>query len=162
MDLRELDVVTYKLYQEVSAGGVVLYREDGKDYIVAVERENVKDISLPKGHQDTGESLQETAKREVLEETGFEAKPLTYLGNFTYVVKAGEEASAMRMVHWFLMEVTGGKPREANDEVKKVKLIPLDSDFSELSYDNERDFIKIAKEDIENKLPEMVDKNGGN
>lgn len=162
MDLRKLDIANYKLYQETSAGGVVLYKKGGKKYIVVIEREKVRDISLPKGHQRIGESLQKTAIREVLEETGFKAEPRTYLGSFTYVVKTSKCTSAMRTVHWFLMEVIGGKLHKGNKEVKRVKLIPLESTFGELSYDNDRDFVKIAKEDIENKLPEILKVNDKN
>ena len=61
--------------------------ENGIASVVAIDRVAVKDTSLPKGHQEPGESLQQTAIREVLEETGFRAKPVEYLGEFTYEVK---------------------------------------------------------------------------
>ncbi|GEM_PF-1435311 len=55
------------------AGGVVV-RRDGDRYWVAVEREVGLDRGdywfIPKGHMDSGETLEEAARREIFEETG--------------------------------------------------------------------------------------------
>src|SRR3989304_74405 len=96
----EVDVKNYRLYQEVSAGGVAIEQKDGVYHVVVIEREKMNDHCLPKGHQDEGESFQETAIRELKEETGFDTKPLAYLGDFTYSVKNDEKKRiVMRTVH---------------------------------------------------------------
>lgn len=142
-----LDIKNYKLIQEVSAGGVVLLKDSNETMVVTIEREKMRDFCLPKGHQDISESLQETAIREVREETGYDAEPTSYLGQFTYNVKSDTNKTiTMRTVHWFLMEVIGGVERDSNDEVKRVILTPMDGDFSYLTYDNDRMFIDKAKE----------------
>ena len=95
--------------------------ENGIASVVAIDRVAVKDTSLPKGHQEPGESLQQTAIREVLEETGFRAKPVEYLGEFTYEVKNdANKKITMVTVHWFLMLIESGKPRKVNN-VKTLK-----------------------------------------
>jgi 8-oxo-dGTP pyrophosphatase MutT (NUDIX family) len=147
------DVTTYQLYQDVSAGGVPVIVEDGVPKFVAIDRVVIKDTSLPKGHQDEGESLQQTAVREVLEETGFKAEPVEYLGEFTYEVKNEvHKKITMVTVHWFLMIVKSGKPRKANGETKQVRLLPLDSDLSILTYENHRMFVEKAKKVISKHL----------
>jgi len=146
---------SYQLYQEVSAGGVAVRKSNDGYEVVVIEREKMNDHCLPKGHQDEGESLQETAQRELKEETGFDTKPLAYLGDFTYSVKNDEKKKiVMRTVHWFLMEVVGGEARKPNEEVREVKIMDVNSDFSFLTYDNDRVFIERSKEALEN-LPEQ-------
>lgn len=150
MQQQDFDIKNFKLFQEISAGGVVVVKKDGKLHVVVIKRKKMNDHCLPKGHQDEEESLQKTAEREVEEETGFKAKILSYLGNSTYSVKSDEKKKiTMRTVHWFLMEVIGGKLREPNKEVHEVKMIPIDGDFSFLTYDNDRMFIERAKEKLE-------------
>lgn len=146
----QVDVQNYELYREVSAGGVAVKKKDRKYSVVVIEREKMNDHCLPKGHQNEGESLQETAKRELKEETGFDTRPLAYLGDFTYRIKNDEKKKiVMRTVHWFLMEISSGEAREPNEEVREVKILPIDSDFSFLTYDNDRMFIERAKETLE-------------
>ncbi|MFA6390973.1 MAG: NUDIX hydrolase [Patescibacteria group bacterium] len=135
----------YQLFQEVSAGGVV-YKKEGKMLKIAIiERAAMGDRTLPKGHQDQGESLQETALREVKEETGFHAKPIDYLGKFTYSVRNEEKKKiSTRTVHWFLMEYKGGAKISGNEEVKKVTWVPVDFKTSLLSHDNDKMIVHRA------------------
>lgn len=149
-----IDVTKYQLYQEISAGGVVIIIKDGKPNFVAIDRVVVKDTSLPKGHQEANESLQETAIREVLEETGYNAKPVEYLGKFTYEVKNEEKKKIIMVtVYWFLMLVQSGKPVKSNNETKQVRILPLDTDLNILNYENHRTFVKIALDRINKYLP---------
>lgn len=143
------DVTVYQLYQDVSAGGVPIIIENGAPKFVAIDRVVIKDTSLPKGHQDPGESLQQTAIREVFEETGYNTKPVEYLGQFTYEVKNDvRQKITMVTVHWFLMIVESGEAREANEETKLVRSFPLETDLSILTYENHRMFVEKAKEVI--------------
>ena len=109
----------------------------------------VKDTSLPKGHQKANESLQQTAIREVLEETGYKVEPVEYLGKFTYEVKNEEKKKiTMVIVHWFLMIVKSGKPIKENKEIKRVRILPLDFNLNILNYENDRMFIEKARKRI--------------
>lgn len=150
---QNFNVQNYQLFQEISAGGVVILEKNGKQLIITIEREKMKDHCLPKGHQDPNESLQKTAIREVREETGYETQILTYLGPFTYSIKSDSNKTiTIITVHWFLMKVIGGLERKANDEIKRIHLTHIDEDFSFLTYDNDRMFIEKAKKVLK-KLP---------
>lgn len=134
------------LFHEVSAGGVVLLQRRGKPHVLVIERARINDCCLPKGHQENSESLQQTAVREVKEETGFLAKPTSYLGNYTYSVRSGiDNRTILRTVHWFLMNTSGGQKRKPNNEIKRVRIESLDGDFSFLSYKNENKLIAKVK-----------------
>ena len=141
--------ITYQLYQDVSAGGVPIIIENGMPKLVIIDRLAIKDTSLPKGHQKANESLQQTATREVLEETGYKVEPVEYLGKFTYEVKNEEKKKiTMVTVHWFLMIVKSGRPIKENKEIKRVRRLPLDFDLSILSYENDRMFVEKARKRI--------------
>lgn len=143
-----MNIGKYKLYQEISAGGVIVKKIRGKDCCLVIHRAQMNDWSLPKGHQEKNESLQETAIREVRDESGITTKPTKYLGKFTYsVTDESIKSIFLRTVHWFLMRYKSGKLRKKKDkEVDKVIWVPLDGDFSFLTYDNDRKFIKRAKD----------------
>ncbi len=65
----------------VFAGGAVCWKVvDGEVRILLVHRTQHKDVSLPKGKVDPGETLAETAQREILEETGLHITLGPYLG----------------------------------------------------------------------------------
>lgn len=104
---QNFDVKNYKLFQEISAGAVCVTEQDDQIKIMTIERGKMKDKSLPKGHQEPGESLQETAIREIFEETGYKIEPIFYLGVFTYTVKSETvKTIVLRTVHWFLARIS--------------------------------------------------------
>ncbi|WP_243030821.1 NUDIX hydrolase [Thermus altitudinis] len=87
---------------ELGAGGVV-FNEKGE---VLLLRDRMGFWVFPKGHLEPGESLEEAAVREVLEETGIRAEVLAPLFPTRYVNPKGVE----REIHWFLMRGEG-EPR---------------------------------------------------
>ncbi len=121
---------------------------------MAIDRTVVKDTSLPKGHQEPNESLQDTAIREVREETGLEAKPVEYLGKFTYRTKSDQkQRKAFVTVHWFLMLAEPGQETKTGNETKLVRILPMDTDLNILSYPNHRMFVERARKKIKKYLP---------
>jgi len=93
---------------EVSAGGIVYRKGDEGVEIVLVRRHAENLVALPKGKLDPGESLQEAAVREVREETGLEVEVVTELSSVQYWFTDREGERVDKVVHFFLMEVTGG------------------------------------------------------
>ena len=66
----------------VKKSGWVVF--DGEKFF-AVKRNNYNDISLPKWHIDPGETSEQAALREVLEETGLECQIVEDLGTTEYL-----------------------------------------------------------------------------
>lgn len=101
--------------------------------------------SLPKGHIEDGETTEQTAVREVKEETGISADVLAPLGTIDYWFVA-ERKRVHKTVHHFLLAATGGELSDADDEVTAVAWVPLTELSDRLAYADER---KLAAKAIE-------------
>lgn len=89
------------MIEAVSCGGVVIHR--GK-ILLLYKNQNGKYMGwvLPKGTVESGESFNETALREVLEESGARGNIIKYVGKTQYMFK-GNDDIVNKTVHWFLM-----------------------------------------------------------
>lgn len=115
-----------------AAGGVIV--RDGR--VAVVHRGRYDDWSLPKGKLDAGESFEEAALREVLEETGFECELGRELDPVSYVDQKGRP----KLVRYWLMEVTAGE-FAANDEVDELRWLPPAEAAEILTYPHDRDLV---------------------
>ncbi|KFE67117.1 NUDIX hydrolase [Hyalangium minutum] len=117
--------------REASAGGIVI-RENAGSWEVAVIRPHGRSLwALPKGHVDPGETPEQTATREVREETGLTASLLSSLGEIRYVYQFRGQRIFKR-VHFFLFRYLSGElgvlppgPRVEVDEARWVPLVQL-------------------------------------
>ncbi len=89
----------------VAAGGVIV---DDQGRVLIVHRPQYNDWSFPKGKVDKGEGLEAAALREVREEAGLECEIVGRLSSshYAYTTRKGEVKP--KVVHYFLMRVTGG------------------------------------------------------
>src|ERR1700688_100490 len=93
--------------EHFSAGGVVYRVVNGKVDVVLCGRVQPLIWALPKGTPDTGESVEQTALREVREETGLEVSLGTEAGEIEYWFNK-PEARVHKRVRFYLMSPTGG------------------------------------------------------
>ncbi|MEZ0236321.1 MAG: NUDIX hydrolase [Actinomycetota bacterium] len=139
---------TTPVQREVSAGGVV-YRREGDDIevVLASRRTRRGDLAwgLAKGGIEPGESHEDAAVREVLEETGYTAEIEASLGDTRYFY-VWEEARIRKTVHFFLMRCTGGDPADRDDEMEEVRWFPLDRALKRAAYRGEREVLGRAAE----------------
>ena len=144
--------------REISAGGVVLRRISDRWHVAAIQprRDNDKPakpaLALPKGIVDPGEKPDQTALREVREETGLEAELITKLGDVKYVYTRtwGDRARVFKIVSFYLFRYISGEigqiAPEMQHEVALAKWIALDEGSRLLSYKGERNMIVRAKQ----------------
>ncbi len=128
----------------VSAGGVV-WREraqQGEVEIVLVQTP-ARRWSLPKGTPENGEKLDETALREVSEETGLEVQLDEKIGVMRYSF-GGEEARIDKAVHFWLMQPTGGSFADHDDEHIDVRWVGLGDAMRMVSYRNTASLLEVA------------------
>jgi 8-oxo-dGTP pyrophosphatase MutT (NUDIX family) len=135
--------------REFSAGGVLVRRLQGR-WMVAAIRPGGRPAgiwALPKGRLDDGEKLEQTALREVAEETGAHGRSLGKLGDVRYVY-TWEGERIFKVVSFFLVRYSGGRlgelPEELRHEVAEVRWLPLAEAPRLLAYGGERDMAKKA------------------
>jgi 8-oxo-dGTP pyrophosphatase MutT (NUDIX family) len=130
--------------QERSAGGVVL-RGDEVIVIVPTRRgaQGQRVLALPKGHVDPGETPDQTALREVREETGVEAELVQKLGDVRYFYQRGGKRIFKR-VTFYLFAYRDGSLDDHDDEVEEARWMPLAEAVEALSYDGEREIAERA------------------
>lgn len=108
-------------------------------------------LALPKGLVDPGEKPEQTALREVREETGLTAELVTKLGDVRYVYTRtwGDRARVFKIVSFYLFRYVGGEigniAPEMLHEVAEAKWISLDEAARQLSYKGEREMIERAQ-----------------
>jgi 8-oxo-dGTP pyrophosphatase MutT (NUDIX family) len=100
--------------------------------------------SLPKGHIEDGETVEQTAVREVKEETGISAHVLRPLGNIDYWFVA-ERRRVHKTVHHFLLEAEGGELSDEDVEVTEVAWVPVAELETKLAYADERKLVRKAR-----------------
>lgn len=131
---------------EVSAGGVVYRREeDAIDLALAARRTRRGQLAwgLAKGAIEQGESDEQAAVREVLEETGLEAEVEADLGDIRYFY-VWEGVRVRKRVHFFLMHATGGDVANHDSEMEDVRWFPLRTAIKRAAYKGEREVIERA------------------
>ena len=130
----------------IFAAGIICWREKGSDIeVLLVHREYYNDWSFPKGKQDPGELLPQTAVREVYEEAGLKLKLGRKLSTVRYL-KEGED----KEVHYWASKVRANSTKkqnfEANEEIAKIEWLSAKKALTVLSYDHDRQLLLEALE----------------
>ena len=128
----------------VSAGGVVWRKSPAGEFeVVVCGRRSDRLWCLPKGTPDAGESIEDTAVREVQEETGLRVRRGDALGAIEYWFTA-DGIRYHKQVHHWLMEPIGGDVAEHDHEFDEVRWIAIADAHTMLSYDGERKVVAEA------------------
>jgi 8-oxo-dGTP pyrophosphatase MutT (NUDIX family) len=132
----------------VSAGGLVLAEPSPTARVALISRRDAHGAvqwTLPKGQQEPGETLEETALREVREETGLQVRVLAPLDTIDYwFIWAPEQTRYHKFVHYFLMEATGGDLADHDREVEEVRWFDPAEAAVALSFANERRLLGLV------------------
>jgi 8-oxo-dGTP pyrophosphatase MutT (NUDIX family) len=155
------------MIREISAGGVVVRHtpEGWQMAVIEPRKESAVPLSvnarkktsqkmllaLPKGLVDPGEKAEQTAAREVSEETGLTAVPVTKLGDikYAYVRSWGDKARVFKIVSFYLFLYQSGQideiAAEMRIEVKRALWIALEDGARQLAYRGEKDMVRRAE-----------------
>lgn len=135
--------------RERSAGGVVVR---GDEVVVIVPSRRASDgskvVALPKGHIDPGENALQAATREVREETGIVAEPVTELGETRYWYRRDGQ-TIPKSVSFYLFKYMEGDTADHDDEVEEARWVALKDAEAELSHAAEREMVARAIEYLE-------------
>ena len=162
------------MLREFSAGGV-LVRHTPEGWELAViepqreasivgesdKKRHKQVLALPKGLIDPGEKPDQTAVREVREETGLTGSILAKLGDikYMYVRVWGDNQRVFKIVSFYLLQYESGTIDDVSPamriEVKQAQWIPLEGAERRLAYRGERDVIRLARQRLKSH-PEEV------
>ena len=152
------------MVREFSAGGVVVTASAEGWMLAAIEPQNDTSsttsrknrttkpvLALPKGLVDEGEKPDQTAIREVLEETGLTASLITKLMDikYVYVRSWSDQQRVFKIVSFYLLRHIAGQiddvAPEMRIEVRRALWIPLAGAENKLAYDGEREVVRRAQ-----------------
>ena len=105
---------------------------------------------LPKGTPEHGETVEETARREVQEETGVHVNVLAPITSIRYFFVGHDDGVRYdKTVHFYLMEPRGGSTADHDAEFDVVEWRSYEQALELLEYDNERNVLEAARSLIE-------------
>ncbi|MCY4367181.1 MAG: NUDIX hydrolase [Chloroflexi bacterium] len=134
-----------RVEEPVSSGGVVYQWVDGQLEVVLCGRDEPVRWSLAKGTPDPGETLEETALREVQEETGLVPVIEDRIRSIDYWFSDKDsEVRFHKTVHFYLMKCTGGDVSLHDPEFDVVEWFPYEKAVASLAYPNEADVLRQA------------------
>lgn len=130
----------------IYAAGILCWREKASEVeVLVVHRDKYDDWGFPKGKQDPGELLPETAVREVHEEAGIKVKLGRKLSVISYQV--GDE---QKEVHYWASKVKSKTAKKhkfsPNEEIAKVEWIGANKALTLLSYEHDRQLLLTTLE----------------
>ncbi len=137
---------------EKSAGGVVI--EGGKILIVLMKTITGDKVwTFPKGHIEDGETPQQAALREVMEECGVKCRIIDnkeFFINHYYFTRDGKKVS--KTVFWYLMEpVEDIKVISTPFEIEKRMWVSLPQAFEFLNYESDKKMVEMLMLKMEEK-----------
>lgn len=128
--------------EETSCGGVVMLRGQ-----VLLLKKFGGDWVLPKGRIEEGESKEETAVREVREETGVSAVIENYIGYIKYAYTVQGSRHIRKTVHFYHMRATNEHLAPQKEEgFSQACLLPVEMALKLIRYDAEKKMIQKAHE----------------
>ena len=123
-----------------AAGGIVIRPVSSGRYEVAcIFREARGDWTFPKGKLDKGETFEQAALREVLEETSMHCEVIRFAGTTNYTHRKGKP----KIVAYYLMRVGGGE-FIPNDEVDELVWLPLEQVRDHLTWDRDQELFDLV------------------
>lgn len=126
----------------IYAAGAVCWRViDDKVKVLVIHRPRHDDVTFPKGKVDPGESLPQTAVREIKEETGLDVALGTPIGVSRYTMPSGLD----KIVHYWAAEVTDDAVLVSsflpNDEVAALEWVSIKKARTSLSYEHDTEIL---------------------
>ncbi|MEJ3403790.1 NUDIX domain-containing protein [Rathayibacter sp. YIM 133350] len=134
----------------VFAAGAVCWREvDGKIMILVVHRTVHGDVTIPKGKVDPGETLPQTAVREIKEETGLTVALGVPVGVSHYTIGSGRN----KIVHYWAAEVTDDAITRStfipNGEIAALEWVSVKKARTYLSYSTDVEILEAFAKLVE-------------
>jgi 8-oxo-dGTP diphosphatase len=125
-----------------AAGGLIVRRQAGRLEVALVHRPVHQDWSYPKGKLEEGETFEDAAQREVLEETGLICRLLRFVGHTDYIDRKGRPKV---VAYWVMAAVAG--TFVPNVEVDEFRWVDVAAAGGLLSYERDRELLAVVAAD---------------
>src|SRR5215212_8898472 len=138
--------------EQTSAGGIVCRTRGRGTEVALISVGEEERWQLPKGLVGRGESPEETALREVREETGLECEIVAPLETVEYWYFSKGSARRVRFhkrVHFYLMRYVSGETEGHDDEVNEARWVESEDAAAMLAFKGERKALEEALEKLE-------------
>ena len=127
--------------QEKSCGALCFLEDEAGRRVLLVKHRVGGHWAFPKGHVESGESEEQTARREVREETGVEIEILPgYRETNHYSPCRG----VMKEVVYFRARALSGETRPQPEEIRIAKFVSIPEAMALLTYDADRRLLEKA------------------
>lgn len=126
--------------KEKSCGSLVF--NDDKILIV---KHNLGHWDFPKGHVENNETEEETAIREVKEETNID---IEVDSRYRYVITYSPKKGVIKDVVYFLGKATSFNCKNQEEEIELVEFVPISEALEKLTYDNAREVLQKLLNDL--------------
>ena len=126
--------------KEKSCGAVVYRLENGRLFFL-LEHMKKGHVSVPKGHMENGETEEETAVREIREETGLEVRLDTV---FRHSIQYSPSPGVRKTVLFFAAEAATHDMKNQESEVSALEWLPAGQAVSAVTYAEDRDVLSHA------------------
>lgn len=127
---------------EKSCGAIVFRKYHGNTEILLVRHLKAGHWSFPKGHMEAGETEEETARREIKEETGLDVLLDT---GFRETVTYSPKRNTKKTVVYFVGMATSHELIPQKEEISQLRWLEIDQANAALTYDNDKAIVSKAK-----------------
>ena len=139
------------MHKKIIAGGVVI----GPNNKIVVVNQNNDSWSLPKGHVEKGETILQTAKREIHEETGLDInklkliKKLGVYERFSFNKGArADNPNQLGIRHIYLFKTLQKTLQPLDDENPEARWVTIEQAEKIFSHPKDKVFFKTIKKQI--------------
>lgn len=130
------------LQYEKSCGAIVYRKFHGNTEILLIRHVKSGYWSFPKGHTEGSETEEETARREIMEETGLEVFMDT---GFRETVVYSPKRDTTKTVVYFVAKAKTYDFVPQEDEIGEIKWVEIGQSLNYLTYDNDKLIVNKAK-----------------
>lgn len=125
--------------KEKSCGAIVYRHRDSWVEVLLIRHKNGGHWAFPKGHVEKQEREEETALREIREETGLKVRLDT---SFRYTVTYSPKPGVLKDVIYFAGKASGGEQKAQEAEVTGMKWETPQQALSRITYENDREILR--------------------
>ncbi len=144
--LRNIEIKSINCLYEKSCGAIIIYKVNENNHkVLLVKNHNGRYWSFPKGHVEKGETEEETAIREIKEETGLDVE---IVDSFREVSDYCPFGRIKKRVVFFMAQTFSTDVKVQKEEIDSYIWVDLNDVHNKCTYDNDLRVIKKARDNI--------------